>query len=207
MKKRVKKYRYGGDVLSDAADTEADIQRRLNQQAKQQALEGVYPEELIMPGGLLRGAGKKMAVEAKELRRLDDLMSRPKIKNSLYAEKIGQSPDVTLPYAMRKAAQAEIDDIIKSGFMQQKQVPAGWKGKDPSRQKYFTLSDKPLESAKAGKNLRVKTEKIPTDRAVRREDVEVFDPVSGTFKALKKGGSVTRGDGIAKRGKTKGRFV
>jgi len=207
MKKRVKKYQYGGDVLSDAADTEADIQRRLNQQAKQQALEGVYPEELIMPGGLLRGAGKKMAVEAKELRRLDDLMSRPKIKNSLYAEKIGQSPDVTLPYAMRKAAQAEIDDIIKSGFMQQKQVPAGWKGKDPSRQKYFTLSDKPLESAKAGKNLRVKTEKIPTDRAVRREDVEVFDPVSGTFKALKKGGSVTRGDGIAKRGKTKGRFV
>lgn len=207
MKKRVKKYQYGGDVLSDAADTEADIQRRLNQRAKQQALEGVYPEELIIPGGLLRGAGKKMAVEAKELRRLDDLMSRPKIKNSLYAEKIGQSPDVTLPYAMRKAAQAEIDDIIKSGFMQQKQVPAGWKGKDPSRQKYFTLSDKPLESAKAGKNLRVKTEKIPTDRAVRREDVEVFDPVSGTFKALKKGGSVTRGDGIARRGKTKGRFV
>lgn len=207
MKKRLKKYQYGGDVLTDTDDTEAAIQRRMKQQAKEQALEGVYPEEMVMPGGLLRGAGRKMVAEAKELRRLDDLMSRPRIKNSLYAERIGQTPDTTLPYAMRKASQAEVDDIIKSGFMQQKQVPAGWKGKDPSRQKYFTLTDKPLESATAGKNLRVRTEKIPSDRAVRREDVELFDPVTGTFKPLKKGGKVTRGDGIARRGKTKGRFV
>jgi hypothetical protein len=207
-KKQIKRFSYGGDVLGNEAETIASENlRRLKNLEKQQALEGVYPEELVMPGSLLRGAGKKMATEAKELRRIDDLMSRPKISNKLYAEGSG-SPDLNLPYAMRRASQAEIDDIVKSGFMRTRELPAGWKGKPAKESKYFTVTQDPMDRVKkASQNLRVKTEKIPADRAVRREDVEIYDEKLGKFRGLKKGGKVTRGDGIAKRGKTKGRFI
>ena len=204
--KKAKRFSNGGDILGSEAETKAEENlRRLREYDK--PLERVYPEELIMPGGVLKGVGKKMAAEAKELRRVDDLLSRPKISNKLYAEGAGQ-PDLSLPYAMRRASQAEIDDIVKSGFMRTRELPAGWKGKPAKESKYFTVTSDPLARVqKASQNLRVRTEKIPSDRAVRREDVEIYDELTKSFKGLKKGGSVTRGDGIAKRGKTKGRLI
>jgi hypothetical protein len=57
--------------------------------------------------------------------------------------------------------------------------------------------------------LRVPIEKVPSNRAVSRKDVERYNLESGNFEPLKKGGKVTassRGDGIASRGKTRGKL-
>lgn len=190
MKKRAKKYDNGGKI--DAPD----------------AIESVYPlEELLLAGPVGRLAGKAGKAIANKV----DMLRRPKINNRLYNEKIGggeyKPGDTSKAYGGRNVfSPKEIDDIIESGYMRPRQT-LGPRGKAPKQDKYFTMTDEPNQT------LRVASDKIPKGRAVSRKDIEMYDKESGTYKPLKKGGAVKaakaskRGDGCAKRGKTKGRMI
>lgn len=193
MKKRVKRFDDGGYT------GEPD-----------EPLEPVYPlEEALLAGPIGRLAGKATKAIANKV----DMLRRPKVTNRLYSEKIGGAEykpgDVSKKYGGRNVFDAkEIEDIKQSGYMRPRQTP-GPRGKPAKDSKYFTMTDEPNQT------LRVASDKIPKGRAVRREDVEIFDEATGTYKPLKKGGAVkakvskasSRGDGIAKKGKTRGRVI
>jgi hypothetical protein len=170
-------------------------------------LESVYPlEEMFLAGPVGKALGKGVGAIANKV----NMLRRPKITNRLYNEKIGGGEyapgDTTKAYGGRNVFNPkEIDDIKESGYMRPRQTP-GPRGKAPKQDKYFTMTDEPNQT------LRVASDKIPKGRAVRREDIEMFDKESGTYKPLKKGGKVTlskassRGDGCAQRGKTRGKM-
>ena len=141
----------------------------------------------------------------------------PSVTNRLYSERVGapefkpNSPNLP-KYGYRNVFDpAEVADIVRSGFM----LPP--RGKSS---KYFTMSDAEVPSAgNRGQKpvLRVRSDRIPEGSPVRRKHVEQWDNASETWKPIKrkaKGGAVKaakptkrRGDGIAQRGKTKGRMV
>ena len=80
------------------------------------------------------------------------------------------------------------------------------------QKKYFTQTDNMRTESNAFEGshvLRVPIEKVPKNRAVSRKDVERYNPDSGAFESLKKGGltASSRADGIASRGKTRGRMI
>ena len=98
--------------------------------------------------------------------------------------------------------------------------------KGGKQQKYFVQTDNmpssvPFDSPVSSiANIRVPIDKVPANRAVSRKDVEMYNRESGKFESLKKGGSIkkmasggkvssasSRADGIAQRGKTKGRYL
>jgi len=142
----------------------------------------------------------------------------PSVTNRLYSEKLlapefkPNSPNLPKYGYRNVSSSAEIDDIARSGYM--RAAP----GKKPN--KYFTMSD--AETPSAGNMgpkpvLRVRSDRIPEGSPVRRQDVEQWDNTSKAWKPVQrkaKGGAVKaakptkkRGDGIARRGKTKGRMV
>lgn len=148
--------------------------------------------------------------------------STPSVTNRMYSEKIMGpefKPGDALPkYGYRNiSTPAELDDIARSGYMR----PAP--GKKPN--KYFTMSD--AEAPSAGNRgakpvVRVPSDRIPQGSPVRSRDVQVWDNATESWKPITrkaKGGKVTavkpkvakskasRGDGIAKRGKTKGKLI
>jgi hypothetical protein len=165
-------------------------------------LESVYPlEEMFLAGPVGRLAGRAGKAIANKV----DMLRRPKITNRLYNEKPWgpeYAPgDTTKAYGGRNVfSPKEIDDIKESGYMRPRQDSTA------RQAKYFTMTDEPKTT------LRVASDKIPKGRAVRREDVEIFDKESNSYKPLKKGGKVTvskassRGDGCAQRGKTIGKL-
>jgi hypothetical protein len=168
--------------------------------AEEEAVEGVYPEELLIGGG----AGKLFKSVAGKLKDKAEVFMRPKVKNSIYPEMPGGKP--TGKYAVRNVrGPEELEAIKQSGYMLPKE---GGKQK-----KYFTQTDNMRTESNAFEGshvLRVPIEKVPKNRAVSRKDVERYNPDSGAFESLKKGGKVSassRGDGIAQRGKTKGRLL
>lgn len=146
--------------------------------------------------------------------------SVPSVRNRLYEDAIIPKREYTaasrdLPnYGYRNVSSpAELDDIARSGYM----LPP--KGKKNSDQKYFTMSnDEVPKAANRGAKpvLRVDSRHIPEGSPVKRQHVRQWDEASGTWKPIKrkaKGGKVgsskvskvTRGDGIAMRGKTRGK--
>lgn len=167
------------------------------------AIEGFYPEEAVIPAAKgLRGAVSAAKELGKKGVRAVDMAMRPKVNNNLvddmWKKNVGKGT-----YAVRNAfSPAEIEDIKKTGFMlpSPKEVASG------RNYKWFTRTDVPGTS-----DLRVLAEKVPPNRAVRRKDVEQYNHETGEYEPLKKGGVVKakkhRGDGIIKRGGTKGRFV
>ena len=168
--------------------------------AEEEAIEPVYPEELLIGGG----AGKLFKSVAGKLKDKAEVFMRPKVKNSIYPEIPGGKP--TGQYAVRNVrGPEELEAIKQSGYMLPKEG-----GK---QQKYFTQTDNMRTESNAFKDnhvLRVPIEKVPANRAVSRKDVERYNLESGNFEPLKKGGKVTassRGDGIASRGKTRGKLV
>jgi hypothetical protein len=170
--------------------------------AEEEAVEGVYPEELLIGGG----AGKALKSVAGKLKDKAEVFMRPKVKNSIYPETPGGKPSGQ--YAVRNVrGPEELEAIKKSGYMLPKEG-----GK---QQKYFTQTDNMRTESNAFKDnsvLRVPIEKVPPNRAVSRNDVEKYNLDTGKFEPLKKGGKVkskasSRGDGIAQRGKTRGRMV
>jgi len=189
----------------EMSDREREARRLAEmQRSGRDAIEGVYPEEMLIPGlkaskEAIKGAGRAIANKV-------DMAMRPKVENVLVPDmRAAKFPDKYggSKYALRNVfSQAELDDIRKSGYMMPspKEVVSG------KNRKWFSVGDDPQRS-----DLRVLSEKVPANRAVRRRDVEVYNKETGEYEPLKKGGAVKskafRGDGVAQRGKTKGRFV
>ena len=165
-----------------AADTMADIPRSVG-------------EEMLMGLGMY-GAGAAVApslkaLGAKVVGAVGDKALGPRVVNRMYSEKI-TGPEYmagdTLPaYGTRNIFNpAEIDDIVRSGFMLPS--PKGKKG----NQKYFTMTDAQVPSAgnRQGIQVRVPSNRIPQGRPVRAKDVEIWDNEAGEFRkllAVKKG--------------------
>lgn len=165
-------------------------------------------EDPLLEGGGAPGGYSSPAISGGRslLERLKDkaeVFMRPKVENSIYAEMPGGKPSGK--YAVRNVrGPEELEAIKESGYMLPKEG-----GK---QQKYFTQTDNMRTESNAFKDnsvLRVPIEKVPKNRAVSRKDVEMYNPDKGEFEPLKKGGLTAsrRADGIASRGKTKGRFV
>lgn len=137
--------------------------------------------------------------------------STPSITNRMYSEKImgpEYKPGDKLPkYGYRNiSTPAELADIAKSGYM--RSAP----GKKAN--KYFTMSD--METPSAGNRgakpvVRVPSDRIPKGSPVRSRDAQLWDDATESWKSITrkaKGGTIKtfRGDGIAQRGKTKGKL-
>ena len=111
-------------------------------------------------------------------------------------------------YAHRSVRSAkELDDIVARGASL---PPAG----STNRQKYWTQTSSPniAPAEAAAATIRAKVSNIKPNEAVKREHIERYNPDKGAFEPFKKGGKVkvtasSRADGIAKRGKTRGRMV
>ena len=186
-KKKIKKLD-GGGIL--AKTSRIDDQ---NWSPPDDAIEPVYPlEELVL--------GKAAGKIAKVLGSKPEMAMRPDVTNSLYSKLPGGSA-AGKKYAQRYVIDpAEVQNIKDTGYMLPK---AGGKA-----QKYLTAADEvsPAPAGSRAGTLRVASNKVPPDKAIRRKDVELYDHASESWKPLKKGGAV-RGHGIEKRGKTKGRFI
>ena len=155
-------------------------------------------EQLLEGGGGGGGFGSLIG----KIKDKAEVFMRPKVQNSLYPDMPGGTRSGQ--YAVRIVrSPAEIEAIKESGYMLPKEG-----GK---QQKYFIQTDNMGTKNAFGDNsvVRVPINKVPTNRAVSRKDVEMYNRDSGEFEPLKKGGltASSRADGIASRGKTKGRFV
>ena len=188
MKKR-KKFDDGGSVMDKPSRDMRDPAYR-RQLEREQALEAspVGPEDLI---GL--GLGKR-ALSAAEM------ALRPNVQNTLVKDILKGSGKGT--YAVRNVfSPAELEDIRRTGYM----LPSAKEVASGKNRKWFTLTDTPNKQ-----HLRVRADKVPPNKAVKRKDIERYDPETGDYVPFKKGGSVksasARADGIAKRGKTRGRI-
>jgi hypothetical protein len=167
------------------------------------AMNALGPGRLVA-GGIRAATAAPQAARAagREL----ELMTRPKVTNVVAPDlRPGKAGAIEGKYAVRNLMNyqkglQEIEDIKRTGYM----MPSPKEVKSGSNRKWFTQTDEPNKA-----HFRVLAENVPPNRAVRRKDIEVYDPVKGDYVPLKKGGKVSasRGDGIAKRGKTKGRIV
>jgi len=130
----------------------------------------------------------------------------PSIINKLYPKMPGGK--VEGEYAHRSVrSPKEIDDIINRGAAL---PPKG----STNIQKYWTQTSSPniAPAEAAAATIRAKVSNIKPNEAVKREHIERYNPDKGEFEPFKKGGKVkatasSRADGIAKRGKTRGRVV
>ena len=204
-------------VLEKYYDEEA--RKRRAPTPKEMEQDAIEPDTTLE--GLLIGPGKvaasAIAKGVSKLANKAEIFMRPKVKNSLYSD----IPDGKLSgqYAVRNViSPEEIKSIKESGYMLPK--------KGGKQQKYFVQTDDmpssvPFDSPVSSiAHIRVPIDKVPANRAVSRKDVEMYNRESGKFESLKKGGSVkkmasggkvssasSRADGIAQRGKTKGRYL
>jgi hypothetical protein len=137
-----------------------------------------------------------------------EVFMRPKVRNKIYPDILSPEMPGGKPsgqYAVRNVrGPEELEAIKESGYMLPKEG-----GK---QQKYFTQTDNMRTESNAFKDnsvLRVPIEKVPKNRAVSRKDVEKYNPDTGEFEPLKKGGLTAsrRADGCCVKGKTKGRLV
>jgi len=111
-------------------------------------------------------------------------------------------------YAHRNVrSAAELEDIMSRGAAL---PPVGSK----NLQKYWTQTSSHNGSTKetAAATIRAKMSNIKENEPVLREHIQRFDRDANDWVPLKKGGKVKatasyRADGIAKRGKTRGRIV
>lgn len=159
-------------------------------------------EQLLEGGG---GGGGGFGSLLGKIKDKAEVFMRPKVENSLYPDMPGGTRSGQ--YAVRNVrSPAEIEAIKESGYMLPKE---GGKQK-----KYFTQTDNMGTKNAFGdiSVVRVPIDKVPSNRAVSRKNVEMYNRDSGEFEPLKKGGKIkvtasSRADGIAQRGKTRGRMV
>ena len=177
------------------------------------AIESVFPESVLIGGAPmaalkgLRGAATAAPQAVRAAVRELELMTRPKVNNFLAPDllRAGKAGATEGKYAVRNLINREkglqeIEDIKRTGYM----MPSPKEVQSGRNRKWFTQTDEPNKA-----HLRVLAEKVPPNRAVRRKDIEIYDPVKGDYVPLKKGGKVSdssRADGIAQRGKTRGRM-
>ena len=160
------------------------------------ALNALGPGRLVA-GGIRAATAAPQAARAagREL----ELMTRPKVNNYLAPDTLRGSGEGK--YAVRNVfSQAELDHIRQTGYM----MPSAKEVASGRNRKWFTLTDNPNKNT-----LLIDPANIHPSRAVRRKDIKIYDSNLDDYVPLKKGGKVSasRGDGIAKRGKTKGRIV
>jgi len=137
-------------------------------------------EQLLEGGGSGGGFGSLISKVKDKI----EIATRPKVKNSIYPETDGLP--ASGKYAQRNVrGEEEIKAIKESGYMLPKEG-----GK---KQKYFTQTDNVSTNVSEGTSvLRVPIEKVPANRAVSKKDVEKYNPDSGKFEALRKGGLVKK---------------
>jgi hypothetical protein len=154
-------------------------------------------EDQLLEGG---GGGGGFGSLVGKLKDKAEVFMRPRVKNSIYPEVEGTPSGRYVQRNVR--GPEELEAIKESGYMLPKE---GGKKK-----KYFTQTDNVNTNVSPGNTvLRIPVEKVPKNRAVSRKDVERYNPDSGAFEPLKKGGltASSRADGVAKRGKTRGRMI
>lgn len=154
------------------------------------AVEGVYPEEVIVPAA----RGLRGLLTPRQPTRLEGLYNQPMPKEALDVQK--QFPPETFARAgkyMQKEArkQAEIKEYLDK-YIREKNAPAM---RERARQR---RAEGPRKDA----------ERALTDVITKTEYNNIFGQPEQEYK---RGGVVKakkhRGDGIVKRGGTKGRFV
>jgi len=181
--------------------------------AEEQAIEPVYPEEYLIGAGLGKSAVSAAGSLGNRVLSAAEMALRPAVKNKVVMSKgvsLKNSPirmpnsDKDITYAYRNMSQAEYDAAKKSGYFERNPNPKYGVGDE----KWWSGGDELGKFGREWKNsldsvaVRVPKSKLPEDKAVRFKDVE----------QMKRGGKVkatasSRADGIAKRGKTKGRLV
>lgn len=105
-------------------------------------------------------------------------VSRPKVVNSIYPKMPGATLKDTKWVQRNVHDEAEIQDILSSGYMLPK--PGG------KNQKYFTAVDEVDPQTTAKNILRIKRDKVDPELAVKLEDVEIFNRESNTWEPLSK---------------------
>lgn len=185
-----KLYKTGGKVKKFDEGGQADDGYRGE---PDEGIEPVYPVENLLLGGP-RVAGKLLGAATKGIGKIAkqvDLLRRPKVNNYMAPEILlskNAAQEGQRAWGVRNVFNPkEIEDIKKSGYMlpSPKEVASG------RNRKWFTETDTPINQ-----HLRVKRENIPSNRAVRRKDVEMFNEQTGQYEPLKKGGKVKSKPGL-----------
>lgn len=167
-------------------------------------LESVYPEEFLPVGKGIKAIG---AAAERGMSVLDRIMRAKRTENEVgkaFGRLAAPGPK---EYAIRDlrgaGADVEMQDLLSSG-----------RAMGPSGTKWWTgVSEEGSRAASDVPRLRTRLENVPKRGAVARDKLEKLNPRTGEYEPLKKGGKVKvskaskRGDGIAQRGRTKGRFV
>ena len=104
------------------------------------------------------------------------IVSRPKVVNSIYPKMPGAILKDTKWVQRNVHDEAEIQDILSSGYMLPK--PGG------KNQKYFTAVDEVDPQTTAKNILRIKRDKVDPELAVKLEDVEIFNRELNTWEPL-----------------------
>jgi hypothetical protein len=130
----------------------------------------------------------------------------PSVINKLYPKMPGGKMEGEYTHRNVRSA-AELEDIMSRGAA----LPPV-DSKNPK--KYWTQTSSPNLSTPntAAATIRAKMSNIKENEPVLREHIQRFDPYANDWVPLKKGGKVKatasyRADGIASRGKTRGRIV
>jgi hypothetical protein len=199
MKKR-RNFDDGGSVMDKPSRDMRDPKYR-KQLEREQALETspVGPEDLI---GL--GLGKRALSTA-------EMATRPYVRNQVVTSeglRLKSSPvrmptsDKDITHAYRNMSQAEYEAAKKSGYFERNPKPKYGAGDE----KWWSGGDKVGKFGREWKGgegvvtMRVPRSKVPESKAVRFKDAE----------KMNKGGAVksasSRADGIAQRGKTRGKM-
>jgi hypothetical protein len=211
-------------MSKDAYSPRVISDEEMEAMAREQALERVYPEELLLGGGALKGAkaAKQGVVKAV------DHLGRPRVVNKVVTPKAGGAkagPGVSLggrlpakpedvTHAYRNVSQRELDDILASKFARRDPTPGAAKRTWSDEGKWWSGGDETgtfgRKWNKGDATLRTAADKVPKKRAVRAEELEVYDAAAKRFVPLSKeakparfseGGEVApRGVGLAKRG-------
>jgi len=179
------------DSILEMSDREREA-RRLAELARpgRDALEGVYPEQFVVPAF----RGLKAALTPRQPTRLENLYKQPMPKEALDAQK-QFSPEMIERagrYMQKEARkQAEIKEYVDK-YIREKNAPAM---RERARQRRVEGPRKDAERAL-------------TDVVTKTEYNTIFGQPEQEYK---KGGAVKmkkhRGDGIAQRGKTRGRMI
>jgi len=208
----------------EMSDNEREA-RRLDDSLRpgRDAIEPVYLEEALLPFGK---AAKAIGTGVSKASKAIDMVLRPRVKNeivtptgkaSILSGRIPADPS-EVTHAYRNISSREMDDIRKSKFARKDPTPDQTQRTWSADGKWWSAGDeqgafgRKWKDSDQNSTIRTAKDKVPTDRAVRRKDLEVLDRETGKYVPLKNGGKVSatkvcRGDGCAKRGKTKGRFV
>jgi hypothetical protein len=180
---------YAKKHFLEMSDREREAQRLADlKRSGRDAIEGVYPEEFLIPAF----RGLRSALTPRQPTRLESLYNQPMPKEALDAQK--QFPPEMFERA-GKYMQKQLRDKEKAQeyvtkYIRERNAPAMRERAQQRR------AEAPRKDA----------ERALTDVVSKTEYNNIFGQPEQEYK---RGGKVKshRGDGIAQRGKTKGRFV